>query len=1493
MTLVKDFKKIADNTGGFGSNILENGDNFGFSVAVIGDLDSNGISELAVGAHLDRASLVDQGAIYVLFMNADGTVKDYQEISHNTGGFGSLEKLERFGSSIATIGDLNRDGIPDLAVGAWGNGTNGNAKGAVYVLFMNADGTVASSPSYQKIADSTGGFGTLDGFARFGMAVAEIGDFDGDGISDLAVGAQRDNGGGNDRGAIYILYMNANGTVEKSQKIGDNTGGFGTLTDSDHFGTSVAAIGDLNSDGVLDLAVGANKDDTGGDKRGAVYTLFMKVDGTVASSQKIADSTGGFGTLTDRDQFGTSVAATGDLNSDGIPDLAVGANKGKAVYILYMNVDGTVASSEKIADSTDGFGSSVAVIGDLDSNGAPDLAVGARSDDTGGSDRGAAYVTFLNAAPTLTATPVSLTNIDEDDSASPGDAVVNTIPSITSLISDPDGDAPGIAVTGADNSNGNWQYSKDSGATWSDFGAVSDTSARLLVAAATNLVRFVPNADYNGSAGNITFRAWDQSRGNSNGATVDASINGGITAFSSNTTTATLTVNPVNDAAPSLTATPVSLTDTNEDSASPGDAVNIATITNLIADADGDAPGIAVTGADNSNGNWQYSTDSGGSWSDFGAVSDTSARLLGAAANNLIRFLPNADYNGSAGNITFRAWDRTSGSDGATADTSSNGGITAFSTGTTTATLTVVPVNDAPSFTVGANQSVTAGDGAQIVSNWGTGFSAGPPEEAGQSLDSYIVNVTSNPGVFSVAPTIDNAGNLSYTPVGTISSTTTATVQVTVKDSGGTANGGVDSSATQTFEITVNPIPDLAAPIVASLAPPDDGTGVALNDNLVVTFSENVIKGTGNIVIRRLADNSLVETIDVNAANVTLSGTKATIDPSNDLASNTSYYVEIDAGAIKDTANNNFAGISGNSTWNFTAENVDTAAPVITSLSPADNSAFVAPVDNLTATFNENVLKGSGNITIRRLADNAVVESIAISSSLVTVSGTTVSINPTNDLAQGTDYYLEIDDGAIQDLAGRNFPGTSGNASWNFSTARYEADINITNIALTEDGGTSSYGMVLASPPAAPVTISFATDSQINPIAPIVFDSSNWNLPQTVKVAAADDNLVEGTHGGTISHTATSADANYNGIAIANVIATITDNDVAPPAPAPAQNPTPPALLVSPVNSLFASSEVGRVLPVGSVDIIEGVGEDIYKLTLPIRPSAPVAITITTSSQVTVDSSTVIFTPDTWNVPRTIAVRATDDTIIEGFHRSEILHTATSTDPQFNGLSVALTANIADNEEPDKGRIGFKSLSSNKLAASAGADNRTIGTAEKDIIHVRDGNDVVEALEGNDIVYGAGGNDYLDGGDGDDLLYGSVGNDHLVGNEDNDALFGGAGSDRLIGNTGNDQLFGEEGGDRLVGGGGADTLTGGSGADAFAIGTGTGGLTVEAADVIVDFSPGEDKIDLIGSITFEQLEILPTGQVAADSVILDKETGEYLAVLLGIPVGAISSGDFI
>ena len=257
------------------------------------------------------------------------------------------------------------------------------------------------------------------------------------------------------------------------------------------------------------------------------------------------------------------------------------------------------------------------------------------------------------------------------------------------------------------------------------------------------------------------------------------------------------------------------LTTILEDPSSNNGTLVSALISGQVTDADAGAlTGIAVTVVDNTNGIWQYTTNAGGQWNSFGTPSAAASRLLTADGSTYVRFVPNANWNGTVNNgITFRAWDQTSGTAGNTADTSSNGGTTAFSSATASASVTVTSVNDAPA---GANNTATAvQDNDYTFAAADLGFTD-PNESAANTLSA--VTITSIPGAGSlrlsgVAVTAGQsvsaanitAGNLKFTPAAGQSGSGYASFTFQVQDNGGTANGGVDldqSANTMTVDVT-------------------------------------------------------------------------------------------------------------------------------------------------------------------------------------------------------------------------------------------------------------------------------------------------------------------------------------------------------------------------------------------------------------------------------------------------------------------------------------------------------------------------------------------------------------------------------------------------------------------------------------------------------------------------------------------------------------------
>lgn len=402
-------------------------DLYGAAIANIGDLDGDGINDMIVGSFLDDDGGTDRGALYVQFLNADGTIKSYKKISSTKGNFsGSLDNFDRFGASVCNLGDLDGDGVIDIAVGAFLDDDGGTDRGAVWILFLNTDGTVKDE---QKISDTAGGFnGILDNQDYFGFSVTSPGDIDKDGVVDLTVTSLLDDDGGTGRGAVWVLFLDTNGTVKDEQKISDTQGNFNEgLANEDLFGSAICSLGDMDNDGVVDIAVGAARDDESGTDEGAFYVLFLTDSGTVKEYKKIGKGKNGFNGYLDALNFfalNNGLEGGYDLNQDGVNDILVGSRNADVpttdvglVWVLFMNADGTVSYHKTIGattkglteklDDSDEFGTAVKIIDYNLQNNTMKMAVGSRRDDNGATDAGAVYLLSTDLMSTYNPSPTA------------------------------------------------------------------------------------------------------------------------------------------------------------------------------------------------------------------------------------------------------------------------------------------------------------------------------------------------------------------------------------------------------------------------------------------------------------------------------------------------------------------------------------------------------------------------------------------------------------------------------------------------------------------------------------------------------------------------------------------------------------------------------------------------------------------------------------------------------------------------------------------------------------------------------------------------------------------------------------------------------------------------------------------------------------------------------------------------------------------------------
>lgn len=389
------FVKIEDGSGGFNAT-LDPGDRFSRDHDQAGDINGDGVIDLVIGARSDDDGATDAGAVYIVFMNNDGTVQSNQKISMLEGGFNeTLNQSNFFGYGVAGIGDYDNDGIPDIAVSA-----PASTNIALYIIHLNSDGTVKNFVKNANI---------------MAQGLTAVGDLNNDGRIDLVACDPNSDVGGMNRGAIDILFLDNSSQVipNSTVSIGSGTGGFGVgLANNDMFGgREVAMLGDIDNDGTKEMAVGAFMSDGG---KGAIWMLSLDTTTlNVVSKLKIAEGLNGFGdTLTtsanpngtDGASFGHALCKVGDLNGDGVPDLMTGANQQNEGwgYILYLNPDKTVKTYTRINNVDGGFNlalsnearfsRSISFIGDLRGDGTIAVNYGGRA---GAGSTGTLYLLFF------------------------------------------------------------------------------------------------------------------------------------------------------------------------------------------------------------------------------------------------------------------------------------------------------------------------------------------------------------------------------------------------------------------------------------------------------------------------------------------------------------------------------------------------------------------------------------------------------------------------------------------------------------------------------------------------------------------------------------------------------------------------------------------------------------------------------------------------------------------------------------------------------------------------------------------------------------------------------------------------------------------------------------------------------------------------------------------------------------------------------------------
>ncbi len=347
----------------------------GYSVSTAGDVNGDGYADVIVGVPYYDYGQDDEGVVYAYHGSGAG-LSTYPDWAMQ-----SDQAYALFGSAVSTAGDANGDGYADVIIGAPYYDNDEIDEGVAFVYHGSAGGLL-NIPDWTAESDQA--------YALYGSSVSTARDVNGDGYSDVIVGAPYYDIGQTDEGGAFV-YHGSEGGLSTAPNWTAESGQADAL-----FGSSVLTAGDVNGDGYADVIIGAPYCDIGQTDEGVVFVYHGSGGGLSTAPDWTAESDQAYAL------FGSSVSTAGDVNGDEYADVIIGApyydqyvTDGGRVYVYHGSMSGLSTTpdwSEWSGQFDEHFGYSVSTAGDVNGDGYSDVIIGAPHSDHGQVDEGRVYV---------------------------------------------------------------------------------------------------------------------------------------------------------------------------------------------------------------------------------------------------------------------------------------------------------------------------------------------------------------------------------------------------------------------------------------------------------------------------------------------------------------------------------------------------------------------------------------------------------------------------------------------------------------------------------------------------------------------------------------------------------------------------------------------------------------------------------------------------------------------------------------------------------------------------------------------------------------------------------------------------------------------------------------------------------------------------------------------------------------------------------------------